>query len=74
MGDPRVAGIVPVVAPIANLVPQMNEQYVFSPIASYIYLDISIYKELWSRWMRRMVIILLIVLDYYYYYYYYYYY
>eukprot|EP00211_Chloroparvula_japonica_P002850 CAMPEP_0119131346 /NCGR_PEP_ID=MMETSP1310-20130426/10080_1 /TAXON_ID=464262 /ORGANISM="Genus nov. species nov., Strain RCC2339" /LENGTH=510 /DNA_ID=CAMNT_0007121913 /DNA_START=21 /DNA_END=1553 /DNA_ORIENTATION=+ len=27
MGDPRVAAIVPVVAPIANLVPQINEQY-----------------------------------------------
>jgi len=27
MGDPRVVSIIPVVAPIANLVPQMNEQW-----------------------------------------------
>ena len=26
MGDPRVAGIMPVVAPVANITPQMDEQ------------------------------------------------
>jgi hypothetical protein len=29
MGDPRIVSIIPVVAPVANIVPQMNEQFEF---------------------------------------------